>query len=261
MSETITTIQARRGLRGQLPAEAAQGEFLFCLDTHELFFGMGPAITPVELAATAANASSIQSIPVDPTPPTDGKILIYNAGSNQYSPSDPIVSGPDAPNAAPTKNPVQIGAIGADNTVKRLISKNTGELQTNDAAVVAALAGTLVTSRVVSTSGGSTATGYHITTAAVQAIKASAGQLYGYYLDNTANSATTYYQFFNLAAGSVVLGTTVPLFVIPVPAGLAANVQFSVGSNFSVAMSFAATTTYNGNTAVGSAVDSTIWWA
>ena len=117
----------------------------------------------------------------------------------------------------------------------------------------------------VAVSGASTVTinpatpaGFHIANNTVQAIKASAGVLRGYFLDNTANSATTYFQFFNVAAGSVSLGSTASLFVIPVPAGLAANLAMSGGWTFSTAMSFAATTTYNGSTAPGSAVDCTI---
>ena len=112
--------------------------------------------------------------------------------------------------------------------------------------------------QAASTSGGSTPKGYHISSNAVQAIKSSAGQLYGYYLDNTANAATTYFQFFNIASGSVSLGSSSPLFVIPVPAGSAANLSMSPGWVFGTAMSFAATTTYNGSTFAASAVDCTI---
>ena len=117
----------------------------------------------------------------------------------------------------------------------------------------------------VAVSGASTVTinpatpaGFHIANNTVQAIKASAGVLRGYFLDNTANSATTYFQFFNVAAGSVTLGSTSPMFVIPVPAGLAANLTMSGGWTFSTAMSFAVTTAYNNSTAPASAVDCTI---
>ncbi len=106
--------------------------------------------------------------------------------------------------------------------------------------------------------GSATPAGFHISSNAVQAIKASAGVLRGYFLDNTANAATTYFQFFNVASGSVSLGSTAALFVIPVPAGLAANLAMAGGWTFSTAMSFAATTTYNGSTAPSSAVDCVI---
>lgn len=107
-------------------------------------------------------------------------------------------------------------------------------------------------------SNAATPKGFHISSNAVQAIKSSAGNLYSYFLDNTANSSATYFQFFNVASSSVTLGSTSPLFVIPVPAGLAANLNMNWA--FSTAMSFAATTTYNGSTAPASAVDCTLAW-
>ena len=45
----------------------------------------------------------------------------------------------------------------------------------------------------VGTSSGATPKGFHISSNAVQAIKSSGGNLYSYYLDNTANAATTYF--------------------------------------------------------------------
>jgi hypothetical protein len=124
MSETSTIIQARRGLKANLPAECAQGELLFCLDTHELFFGMGTGTPPVELAAAAGDADSIAGVPVDPTHPTDGAILIYDGASGKYIAGDPIVSGPDAPGVAPTKPPVQIGIIDSGGHVQRAGTSN-----------------------------------------------------------------------------------------------------------------------------------------
>ena len=106
--------------------------------------------------------------------------------------------------------------------------------------------------------GSATPVGFHISSNAVQAIKSSAGVLRGYFLDNTANAATSYFQFFNVASGSVTLGSTAPLFVIPIPAGLAANLAMPGGWTFSTAMSFAVTTAYNNSTAPASAVDCTI---
>jgi hypothetical protein len=125
-SETTTTIQARRGLRGNLPASAAPGELLFTTDTHELFFGMGASTPPVEVQVpSAGNATSIQNIPVSATPPGhDGEILIYNGAGNNYVAGDPIVSGPDAPGSAPTKPPVQIGLVDGSGNVQRVGPSN-----------------------------------------------------------------------------------------------------------------------------------------
>jgi hypothetical protein len=95
--------------------------------------------------------------------------------------------------------------------------------------------------------------------ATATAIKASAGQLYGWEIGN-ANATTIYVQFFNLAAGSVVLGTTVPLFSLFIPAGAAANVFNVAGIPFSTAMSFATTTTRAGLTGPASTVDVNFWY-
>lgn len=102
---------------------------------------------------------------------------------------------------------------------------------------------------------------FHISSNAVQSVKSTAGTWRGYFLDNSANAATTYFQFFYVASGSVTLGTTGATFVIPVPAGLGANLVFPENSSVPFpALSFVATTTYNGSTAPASAVDCTIFY-
>jgi hypothetical protein len=56
-------------------------------------------------------------------------------------------------------------------------------------------------------------------TNAAQAIKASAGNVFGVRIHSPAgNVIPTYIKFFNVAAASVVVGTTVPVLVLPVPA-------------------------------------------
>jgi len=97
---------------------------------------------------------------------------------------------------------------------------------------------------------------FHVTSNAVQSIFTTQGMFGGYYLDNTANAATTYYQFFYKASTAVSLGTTVADFVIPVPAGLGANLPVAISCP---ALSFAVTTTYNGSTAPGSPIDCTFF--
>ena len=49
------------------------------------------------------------------------------------------------------------------------------------------------------------------------AVKASAGQLYGYHILNT-TAAIAYVQCFNVASASVTVGTTTPDFVLGLPA-------------------------------------------
>lgn len=102
--------------------------------------------------------------------------------------------------------------------------------------------------------------GSSILVATAQAIKASAGQMYGYYLYNP-EAAVTFVHFYNTASASVTVGTTNPLFTIPVPAGAAANLMFPCGVTFSNAgWSCAATTTAGGNTAPSTGVSAVIWY-
>lgn len=102
--------------------------------------------------------------------------------------------------------------------------------------------------------------GSSILVATAQVIKASAGQLYGYYAYNP-ESAVTFVHFYNTAAASVTVGTTSPLFTIAIPAGSAANLSIPQGITFSNAgWSCAATTTAGGNTAPSTGVSLVAWY-
>lgn len=86
-------------------------------------------------------------------------------------------------------------------------------------------------------------------TGALVAVKASAGNLFGFsLLNNTA--AVVWISFWNVATGSVTLGTTAPTCVFPIPAN--GTLVISPGDaalmNSATAISFAAVTTYNGST-------------
>lgn len=105
-----------------------------------------------------------------------------------------------------------------------------------------------------SSSDGSTAL-----TSTVQAIKASAGKLYGYYIYNP-NSSAQFVQFYNTASGSVTVGTTSPLFMLTIPATSAANLLNDIGITFGTAMSWAATSTAGGNGAPSTALDAVCWY-
>lgn len=87
----------------------------------------------------------------------------------------------------------------------------------------------------------------------VVSVKGSAGSLGGYMFYNP-NAAVAYIQVFNVASGSVTLGTTTPTYVIPIPPAAAANVEFSLGINHTTAISAAATTTATGSTAPSTAL-------
>jgi hypothetical protein len=93
------------------------------------------------------------------------------------------------------------------------------------------------------------------------AVKASAGQIYGYHFLNT-TAAIAYVQIFNVASGSVTVGTTTPDLVIPLPGnsttGAGATLEISTGIAFSTAITLACTTTRGGST--GAAVDCVIYY-
>ena len=93
-------------------------------------------------------------------------------------------------------------------------------------------------------------------TNSAQEIKASAGQLFGWYIFNP-NSVTAWVIIYNTAAASVTVGTTNPAMVLGIPAGAAANVVNPMGIEFTNAgwSAAAVMTAANGNTAPTIALD------
>jgi hypothetical protein len=84
-------------------------------------------------------------------------------------------------------------------------------------------------------------------------VKSSAGQIGGYMFYNP-NSTVIYIQVFDVASGSITVGTTAPTYVIPIPPLSAANVEFTQGIAHATAINIAATTTPTGSTAPGTAL-------
>lgn len=70
--------------------------------------------------------------------------------------------------------------------------------------------------------------------------KASSGVLYELELDNTANVAASFFKIYNVGAATV--GTTVPDWVIMVPASVSRSLVVPTGLTFGTAISYAATT-------------------
>lgn len=89
------------------------------------------------------------------------------------------------------------------------------------------------------------------------AVKASAGRLYGYHIFNP-GTALAYVQIYNVAAASVVVGTTTPIITLAMPSNSSSNVGvdhlFSTPVTFATAIAVAATTTPTGGTAPGTAI-------
>lgn len=96
---------------------------------------------------------------------------------------------------------------------------------------------------------------------AVDAIKASSAKVYWLQIDNSANGgAASYVKLYNLASGSVTVGTTAPDEVIYVPAGAVITQLYNTGANpgktFGTALSAACVTT--GGTAGSSSPASSV---
>lgn len=99
--------------------------------------------------------------------------------------------------------------------------------------------------------------GSSILVATKQTIKASAGNLYGYYVYNP-EAAVTFLHIYN--TDTVTVGTTNPQLSFAIPAGAAANLSFPHGVAFSTALSCAATTTAGGNTAPATGLSFVAWY-
>lgn len=91
-------------------------------------------------------------------------------------------------------------------------------------------------------------------------VKGSAGLLAGWHIYNN-NSVNTFIQVFNLATGSVTLGSTAPTFVIVVPPGGWEDfVPTMPGINMGTAITLAATTTASNSTAPANTLIGTFWF-
>lgn len=80
-----------------------------------------------------------------------------------------------------------------------------------------------------------------------EVLKASSGLIIGGEVYNGDASAVAYLVFFNVAAASVVLGTTVPVYSVAVPAGTARAFVPPRPIRCGTAMSYAAVTTRLGS--------------
>lgn len=98
-----------------------------------------------------------------------------------------------------------------------------------------------------SSSGASTYSNYAATNT-LYAVKAAAGSVTSYTFQNP-NATAVYVQFFDLATGSVTLGTTTPKISIWVPANGAWDSEQATPITFTTAITVAVTTTATGSTA------------
>ena len=139
---------------------------------------------------------------------------------------------------------------------------SSGDWATMDASAEGALWATLTptTTGGLSVANFTSGDTYTALTNSAQVIKASAGNLYGYYIYNP-NAVASYVLLYNIAAASVTVGTSTALLVFCIPATSGANLMFPYPIGFSNAgWSIAATTTGGGNTAPTTALEAMIWY-
>lgn len=110
-----------------------------------------------------------------------------------------------------------------------------------------------------STSGGATTFRSVTLTNTAVAVKTSAGTVSFIGVSNNgAAAALCYLHFYDVAQGSVTVGTTTPTISIAVGGATAQNIPLSIPIQFSTAITVAATTTAGGSTACSPILSSTV---
>ncbi len=89
-----------------------------------------PDANPTAWVLVGGNATEIQGIPVNATPPThNGELLIYDSASGTYIPGDPLVQGifPEG-HTATGISPVLVAGKGIDGNQYDIATDNTGHI-------------------------------------------------------------------------------------------------------------------------------------
>lgn len=151
---------------------------------------------------------------------------------------------------------VQGGSAG--NVLTTSVSQWNGATLGSPGAVGVVGAANVLTVNSVNTAsivGGATKANFVNLAGTVQSIKSSAGTLYAVQVWN-GTGATAFLQLFNVATGSVTLGTTVPdlQFVCPTLTYCFAPIPSTIGTDFATAISVASTTAVSGASGSASGV-------
>jgi hypothetical protein len=141
------------------------------------------------------------------------------------------------------------GSVSITLTQKRVAPQIIGQALAGNSAVI----GDIGIQYRANATGAATALSYISGgTTAASAIKASAGRLIGWQLSNSAASVRSV-KLFNVASGSITMGTTSAVFEIDIPAGGVSNIQLPGGIAFGTAIAAAITSAkgLTDNTATG----------
>jgi len=282
ISGTVTANQGTPNtLSNAWPVELSDGTNLLGTSSHPVRIDpTGTTTQPVSLTSTTITGSvAVTGTFFQATQPVSGTLTVTQAtGTNLHTVLD---SGTltSITNALPAGTNV-IGHVIADTGSTTAVTGNVTVVQPTGSNLNVAVSnfpatqpvsgtvtanagtGTFTTSGTITTAttgGFSTKSGSGLTNTAVS-VKASAGQVYGWFLDNTENAAaTTFFQFFN--ATSATVGTTTPLFSLAIPGGSSANVFNTQGIAFATGIMIAATTGYSNGTAPTSSVTYNVFYA
>jgi hypothetical protein len=231
---TVTTVTTLTNFtnQGQLVDNAAFTDGTTRLNMAGFIFDetAGTALTENDGAAARVDAKRAQVMVIEDvsTRGTTNRLAITTRLSA-------YVEGPTAADAAIAANPMTIGGRASD-TVPSAMSAG-GD-------VVNAwfgLRGEQITSLEPKAFGGCSVYKTLDLDETEEDVKTTAGSLYGWHIFNAA-ATTRYIKFYNATAANVTVGTTTPVMTVPIPAGAAANVEFSNGIGFSTAICIAATT-------------------
>ena len=195
----------------------------------------------VTLGQKAMAGSLPVTLPSDETVPVSVATLPASLGQKAMAASLPVVLASDqaAVTVSDTKLPVALGQTTMAGSLPVTLPSNPTTIPVNN---------------VASATGGATPT-LKRNLGTVVAVKAGAGNLAGLQIINTQATLAAYVQVFDAATGSVVLGTTVPVLEILVPAASSVSATLPPeGVNFATAISIASTTAEFGNTASAAGV-------
>lgn len=211
------------------------------------------SMTPISSNLYMGGSVVSTSNPVPIQPPASGALAVSQSTATNLKTQAECYQGGSA---VASGNPLQVtlANTGANSTAVKVDGSAVTQPVSGNVTPVPATSGGLLVA-MMSSADGSTAL-----TNTAQAIKASAGQLFGYYIYNP-NSSATYVLVYNTAAGSVTVGTTNPLMCFCIPPTSGANCSFEHGIAFSNAgWSAAAATTGGGNTAPSTALEAMFFY-
>ena len=234
-----------------LVADRAQGATAAAVPSSINY--MGATFTTTQPTVTSGNLIGLQ---------TTSRAELLVALSNGAT----AVAVKAASTAAAATDPALVVAVSPNNVLK--IGDGTTAAVTTAASTAAAAASAAMTVALspnspapATTSANQACTNINVNAvgATVTAVKASAGNLFGMSLVNN-NAAVVFVSFWNVAVGSVTLGTTTPTCVFVIPASGVLNIPPGALAllNSATAISFAAVTAYNGST--GGSVTGSIFY-